>query len=148
MSQKSALPSLTAAVLSLMYDVSSGGSGTGIVSKAATRGKERAPASCVPPAAAHSTSPATAIASAIAMRSATWRPDTAALDPPPTTSLRTNFHPHEGPRPPLAEVSLMPLDTGRPGAGQRVRGICAGPRNEICANRAPAVVHPQMRADS
>src|SRR3954470_3994895 len=140
MSQNSALPSLTALVLSLMYAVSSGGVGTGSVSSAATRGFERAPTvPAVPPAATHVTSPASAIASAIAARSATRRPVPAATAaPPPTMNLRTNFHPHGQPRPIPAAVSSMPLDTRRPLVGQRVRAIRAGPRTEVCANVATA----------
>ena len=96
MSQNSALPSLTALVLSRMYVVSSGGEGTGELSSDARIGVLRAPAEpVVPPAATQTTSPVHASASAITARSAIRRPvvATANADALPPLNLRTNTHP-------------------------------------------------------
>src|SRR3954452_19998876 len=158
MSQNSALPSLTALALSLMYAVSSGGVGTGIVSSAATRGRARAPTGpAAPPAAIQVTRPASAIASAIAARSATRRPVPAATAaPPPTMNLRTNFHPHGQRRPIPADVSSMPIGykaaaRRSTGSSPSVRGPAPGvqePRDGGQRSRKNSSIHRTSTASS
>src|SRR6476620_1208534 len=152
MSQNSALPSLTALDLLLMYVASSGGVGTGALSSAASSGVLRAPAVTVPPAATHTARPAQASARAIAARSAIRRPVAAEAvpGPPPKMILRTNHAPpcltsairSEAQK---LDVRWIPTDR-RPVNGVRpgVQGghcRCARPRTQVCANLPVSVNH-------
>src|SRR6185436_6359592 len=152
MSQNSALPSLTALDLLLMYVASSGGVGTGALSSAATSGVLRAPALTVPPAATHTPRPAHASARAIAARSAIRRPVAAeaAPGPPPKMTLRTNHAPpcltsafrSEAQK---LDVRWIPTDrrpVNRVGPGvQRGHARCARPRRKVCMNLPVPVNH-------
>ena len=142
MSQNSALPSLTALDLLLMYVASSGGVGTGALSSAASSGGLRAPALTVPPAATHGQAGA-------CERKGDRR---AQRDPPAGRSRsRTGSTPEDDP---THEPCTPMLDLGNPirgskssmSGGYRRTGVRSTGSGQVCRGVTAGVQGPAARS--